>query len=64
MASSGARVLSVLLVSVMLLPHAHADSAVELDTIISLAPVDLGIEGAAVDPAGERVIVYLSLIHI
>ena len=58
MASSGARVLSVLLVSVMLLPHAHADSAVELDTIISLAPVDLGIEGAAVDPAGERVIVY------
>ena len=58
MVTSGARVLSALLISTILLPHAHADSAVKLDSVISLAPVDLGIEGAAVDPAGENVIVF------
>ncbi len=58
MATSSMRVLSALVVAVMLLPHAHADSAVELDSVIRLEPVDLGIEGAAVDPAGENVIVY------
>ena len=55
---SAPRLLSVLLVSLMLVQHVHAESAVELDEVIILAPEDLGIEGAAIDPAGEKVIVY------
>jgi len=52
------RVLSVILVSLMLAPHIQAESAVILDKVISLAEEDLGIEGAVVDPSGEKVIVY------
>ena len=58
MATSVARMLTVVLVSMMLTPHVHAESAVELDEIVKLAPIDLGIEGAAIDPLGEKVIVY------
>ena len=58
MATSVARVLTVVLVSVMLTPHVHAESAVELDEVVKLAPIDLGIEGVAIDPLGEKVIVY------
>ena len=58
MATSVARVLTVVLVSVMLTPHVHAEAAVELDEGVKLAPIDLGIEGVAIDPLGEKVIVY------
>ena len=58
MSSSTPRVLSVLLVSLMLAAHVQAESAVVLDEVVSLAEEDLGIEGAAIDPAGEKVIVY------
>ena len=57
MATSVARMLTVVLVSMMLTPHVHAESAVELDEIVKLAPIDLGIEGGAIDPLGEKVIV-------
>ena len=42
----------------MLAPHVQAESAVVLDKVISLAEEDLGIEGAVIDPSGEKVIVY------
>jgi len=58
MNSSTPRVLCVLLVSLMLAPNVQADSAVVLDKVVILAEKDLGIEGAAIDPAGEKVIVY------
>ena len=58
MAPSAPRALSVLLISVMLAPYVQADSAVVLDDVVALSPNDLGIEGGAIDPAGENVIVY------
>ena len=36
----------------------YKQSAVVLDKVISLAEEDLGIEGAVIDPSGEKVIVY------
>ncbi|MBT3357088.1 MAG: WD40 repeat domain-containing protein [Euryarchaeota archaeon] len=42
----------------MSVPSAAAESPIVLDEIVTLSDIDLGIEGAAIDPDGKRVLLH------
>lgn len=50
--------MGVLIITILASPIVSADSAVELDSIIILDPDDLGIQGIAENPEGNRILVY------
>lgn len=57
----GARVailITVMMTAVLISPIVSADSAVELDAIIILDSEDLGIQGIAENPEGDKILIY------
>ena len=50
--------MGVLIITILASPIVSAESAVELDSIIILDPDDLGIQGIAENPEGNRILVY------
>ena len=59
----GARVailITVMMTAVLISPIVSADSAVELDAIIILDSEDLGIQGIAENPEGDKILIYVA----
>tara|TARA_B110000263_G_C15307326_1_gene511133 strand:+ start:54 stop:1268 length:1215 start_codon:yes stop_codon:yes gene_type:complete len=50
--------MGVMITTVLASPIVNADSAVELDSIIILDSTDLGIQGVAENPEGNRILIY------
>jgi len=48
----------VAILLMMLVPSAAAESPIVMDEIVILSDTDLGIEGAAIDPEGKRVLLH------
>ena len=50
--------ITVMMTAVLISPIVSADSAVELDAIIILDSEDLGIQGIAENPEGDKILIY------
>ena len=58
MGVSRALLMGVMIMTMLASPIVSADSAVELDSIIILHADDLGIQGIAENPEGDRILIY------